>query len=301
MKLNEGLLERVEKNRIFVRYAELGVKEGLFSDMAGALGQMQKTLVRCAYPKLVGRRMINVRFTDKPKERFPLDRKAVGYEYAEGAATRLSGAKTQVVDVNVNLLAESSEEWTREFVEDATWNVMQNAVENVGRALSVEETKQVIALYESVEDGDLAGGEALDHGGEVMDWGAVNRLHHALRGENWRPNVLVLHTTNESQMLLDNRFLETVYYPSGGVDLELGLVRRALGMDVVSSSLVPKGTAYAINTHVASVMLIRRDVTVNEWSDFKADVFGVRATTRFGLGILRSNAIAKMVNIKTTM
>jgi hypothetical protein len=42
-----------------------------------------------------------------PKERFPLNRKAVGYEYAEGAATRLSGAKTQVVDVNVNLLAEA--------------------------------------------------------------------------------------------------------------------------------------------------------------------------------------------------
>jgi hypothetical protein len=89
--------------------------------------------------------------------------------------------------------------------------------------------------------------------------------------------------------------------PSEGVDLELGLVRSALGMDVVSSSLVPEGTAYVINTHVASVMLIRRDVTVNEWSDFKADVFGVRATTRFGLGILRSNAIAKMTNISTTL
>jgi hypothetical protein len=46
MRLNEGLLERAKKNLIFVRYAELGVKEGLFSDMAGALGLMQKTLVR---------------------------------------------------------------------------------------------------------------------------------------------------------------------------------------------------------------------------------------------------------------
>jgi hypothetical protein len=61
MKLNERLLERVGKNPIFVRYAELGVQEGLFSDMVGAVGQMQKTLVRCAYPKLVGRRMISVR------------------------------------------------------------------------------------------------------------------------------------------------------------------------------------------------------------------------------------------------
>lgn len=72
-------------------------------------------------------------------------------------------------------------------------------------------------------------------------------------------------------------------------------------LSVASDNSVPEGTAYAIDTHVASVMLIRRDVTVDEWSDFKADRFGVRATTRFGLGVLRSNAIAKMVNISTTL
>jgi len=29
--------------------------------------------------------------------------------------------------------------------------------------------------------------------------------------------------------------------------------------------------------------------------------YGIKATTRFGSGILRSNAIAKMTNIKTTL
>jgi hypothetical protein len=33
----------------------------------------------------------------------------------------------------------------------------------------------------------------------------------------------------------------------------------------------------------------------------KDDQYGIKATTRFGLGILRSNAIAKMTNIKTTL
>jgi len=47
-------------------------------------------------------------------------------------------------------------------------------------------------------------------------------------------------------------------------------------------------------------MLIRRDMTVEDWSDPMAGVYGVKASARFGLGILRSNAIAKMTNIKTT-
>ena len=47
MELNEKLLARVEKNAVFTRYAELGVREGLFSDMASALGRLQKTVVSC--------------------------------------------------------------------------------------------------------------------------------------------------------------------------------------------------------------------------------------------------------------
>jgi len=72
-------------------------------------------------------------------------------------------------------------------------------------------------------------------------------------------------------------------------------------MMVQSSTLVPNGMAYAIDTRVASIMLIRRDVTGEDWSDPVAGQYGIRATTRFGLGILQSNAIAKMVNIKTSL
>jgi hypothetical protein len=55
------------------------------------------------------------------------------------------------------------------------------------------------------------------------------------------------------------------------------------------------------DTAVAAKMLIRRDVTLEDWSDPIANQYGVRATTRFGLGILRSNAMAKMTNIKITL
>ena len=74
---------------------------------------------------------------------------------------------------------------------------------------------------------------------------------------------------------------------------------KSLRLLDVRTTLVPNGTAYAIDPLVASKMLLRRDVTVEDWSAPKADQYGIKATTRFGLGILRSNAIAKMSNIKT--
>lgn len=72
-------------------------------------------------------------------------------------------------------------------------------------------------------------------------------------------------------------------------------------MKVETSTLVPNGTAYAIDTRVAGIILIRRDVTLEDWSDPIANLYGVKTTTRFGLGILRCNTIAKMTNIKTTL
>src|SRR4030066_2436285 len=136
----------------------MGVREGLFADSAGALGRLHDTLVEAAYPEMIGRSIITGRPTTETMERFPLDEKAVAYRYAEGAATRLSGKKNSTVDVYTNVLAEASEEWTREFLEDATWNVMDNMVEKAGKSWGEEKTNRITALYGAIADADLAGG-----------------------------------------------------------------------------------------------------------------------------------------------
>jgi HK97 family phage major capsid protein len=297
----EKLREKAQAHPFFKRYFEIGVKEGLFSDMVGAIGRMHDTLVEAAYPELIGRNIINVRATTEPLERFPLDEKAIAYLYAEGGATRLSGKKHSTVDIQTNILAESSEEWTREFVEDATWNVMDNMVEKVGRALGEAETQKILDLYNNIANADLAGGAPINGGGVALSWSGLLKLHNAVRNENWRPDVLVLHETQLHQLLNDDKFIHAQYLPSGETDIERGVVTSVLGMKVLASTLVPNGTAYAIDTRVAAVMLLRRDVTVEDWEDPKTGKYGVRATTRFGLGVLRSKAVAKMTNISTTL
>ncbi|MBT0160738.1 phage major capsid protein [Candidatus Bathyarchaeota archaeon A05DMB-2] len=299
--LVEKVKERAVTHPFLKRYMEVGVKEGLFSDMVGALGRMHDTLVEAAYPELIGRNIINVKPTTEPLERFPLDEKAVAYNYAEGAITRLSGKKTSTVDIQTNTLAESSEEWTREFAEDATWNVMDNMIEKVGRALGENETTKILSLYGAIADADLAGGAPIAGGGAALSWNGLLKLHNAVRGENWRPTVLAVHETQLHQLLNDDKFIHAQYLPSGQTDMEQGIVTSVLGMRVQASTLVPNGTAYAIDTRVAAVMLLRRDVTVEDWQDPKTGEYGVRATTRFGLGVLRSKAVAKMTNISTSL
>ncbi len=296
----EQLKQKVE-HPFLKRYIQVGVKEGLFSDVVGALGRMHNTLVQSAWPELIGRNIITVRPTTETMERFPLDVGAVAYKYAEGAVTRLSGKKVSTVDIYTDQLAESSDEWTREYLEDATWNVMDNAIEKIGLALGQNETEKILALYAGIAAGDLATGAELAGGAAVLSWSGLLKLHHAVRGENWRPNILAVNEMQLHQLLNDDKFVHAQYLPSGQTDLEQGAVTSVLGMKVQASTLVPNGTAYAIDTRVASVMLLRRDVTTEDWEDVKSGKYGVRATTRFGIGVLRSNAVARMTNIKTTL
>ncbi len=297
----ENLRYKTSVHPFLKRYCEVGVGEGLFSDAVNALGRLHDTLMQAAYPEMIGRNIITVRPTTEAMERFPLDEKAVAYRYAEGAATRLSGKKISTVDVYTNILAEASEEWTREFLEDAMWNVMDNMVERVGRALGEEETNKIIALYGAIADADLAGSAPINQGGAAMNWNGLVKLHNTVRGENWRPTVLAVNEVQLHQLLTDDKFIHAQYLPSGQTDLEQGTVTSVLGMRVQASTLVPNGTAYALDTRVASLMLLRRDITVEDWEDIKNGKYGVRATTRFGVGILRSKAIGKMANIATTL
>ena len=152
----EALKPKIESNPFLKRYVAMGIKEGLFSDSANALGRMHDTMVDSAWPELIGRNIIQVIPTTEALERFPLDGGAVAYQYAESGAVRLSGKKPTKVDVHAILLVESGDDWTKEFSEDATWNVMDRMVGNVGRAVGLKETQKIIALYGAIADADLS-------------------------------------------------------------------------------------------------------------------------------------------------
>jgi len=300
-QIYEALKPKMSTHPFLKRYTEMGIKEGLFSDSAGALGRMHDTLIQAAQPNLIGRSIITVLPTTEQMERFPLDEEAVAYRYAEGAVTRLSGKKSSTVDIYTNILAEASEEWTKEFAEDATWNVMNNMVEKVGRALAKDETQRILALYAAVAAADLAGGAEVAGGNTPLNWAGLLNVHNAVESEDWSPNVFPCHTMQKHQLLNDEKFVNSVFLPSDETDIAQGSIGNVLNMKVQPTTLVSNGTAYAVDTRVAAVMLLRRDVTVEDWVDVKNGKYGVRATTRFGLGVLRSKAIARMTGIKQTI
>jgi len=297
----EQTKQKARLNPFINRYTHVGIKEGILTDQANALGQMHDTVVEAAKPNLIGREIIWVRPTKEALERFPRAKTGKAYVMAENGKVYVVGEKYDKVDISTNIICKSGAEWSQEFLEDATWNVMERQVAEAGRTVAEIETEKVLALYGAIAAGDLASGAVLAGGGTAMDWSKVTALWDAIVNENFSPKVLVLHPRQVTQLWRDDKFIHGFFF-GDLVDVKRGVLGDTyLGMKIVSSTKCTNGTAYAMDTEVASVMLLRRDIVTEPYEDPRAGVYGIVASERIGLGVLRSKGVAKMTNILTTV
>ena len=295
------MLQRISQNPFYQRYIKKGIEEGLFQDAAQAIGRMHDVVVESAKPRLIGREIIWVRPTKEALERFTKAKKGKAYVMAESGKVYVVGERYDKIDISTNIVIKASAEWTQEFLEDATWNVLDRQVAETGRGVAEVETERVLSLYSAIADPDLAGGAPLAGGGTAMDWAKVTALWDAIVNEDFSPKVLVLHPRQVTQLWRDDKFINSLYWGEG-VDIRRGVLAETyLGMRIVSSTKCTNGIAYAIDTDVAAVMLVRRDIQTQDFEDPKNGVYGVVASERIGLGVLQSKGVAKMTNIATTV
>ncbi len=292
------------RNPFCMSYLKTGMKEGILSDMAGALGSMHDTVVEAAKPNLISRQVIDVRNTTEVLERFPRAKKSVAYVASESGTVRVHGERYDTVDIQANILIKDSVEWTREFAEDAKWNVFNRQLEELGRSVAEKETERVLNLYNAITAGDLAGGSK--QGGDNADfsWNKLVQVWNAVEGEDFHPDTMFMRPLQVSELFTATEFINSQYLPSSEVELTRGLIGQALTMRLYKSSLVPQDTGqagynqvFAVDKSVAAIMLVRRDITTETYEDPKNGVFGIVASERIGLGVLRTKGVAVMYNL----
>ncbi len=282
------------------KYAKLGIKEGIFSDMAGALGKIHDTVIDAARPNLIARQIIDVRTTDEPLERFPLESESTAYIASEGGIVKFSGARYSTVDIQTSIIVKDSVSWSKEFAEDAKWNVMNRQLEALGRSIGKLETDKIIALYAAISAGTLAGGAEIAGSSAVLSWAKVVEMWDAVEGADFEADTMFMNTKQMSQLFTTTEFINSQYLPATGTQMVKGLVGQALTMNLFKSSRCTNGTIHACSKFPAGVMLVRRDITTEPFEDVKAGEVGIVASERIGYGILRSTAVARGTSFKTT-
>lgn len=268
------------------------MKEALLSDAASALGKMHDVVVEAAKPALIGREMIWVMPTDQAVVRFPRAKLAKAFRMAEGAQTWITGEKYGTVDVTANLELKAGAEYSMAFLEDASWPVLERQTAEVGRALAELETEQIYNLYLNIAATDLAGGAEIAGAG-TLNWAGVVSFWNTIRQENFNAKVLVIHPEQAADLWQDDKFIHSFYFGKE-VDVRRGILGETyLGMKILVTTKATNGTVLAVDTDVAAVMLLRRDILTEPFENPREDRHGVVASERIGLGILRSKAVAR--------
>jgi len=84
------------------------------------------------------------------------------------------------------------------------------------------------------------------------------------------------------------------FYFGNMADVRRGILGETyLGMKILVSTKATNGTVIAIDTDVAAAMLLRRDIITESFENPRADRYGLIASERIGLGVLRSKAVAR--------
>lgn len=279
----QSLIKQAEQHPFF----NLGLREGIYKDYAQALGMIHDIVVDAAVPELIGREIINVLPVKRDPVRFI--KAAVGKAWKTGEAPAPVTPETYSAQNVSAYEVKAAAEWTQSFLEDAEWNVEQRFVAECGRSVAQFETEDIIALYNNISSSDLAGGNELTIASPIT-WQNFTALITRVRNANWHPNVVAVSETVYGELLSLDQFVSSLYH-NPEKNIRTGVISTTLGVDVVHSSLITK--SLAIDTRVAAVMTLRRDLTTKPYENPAEDKYGVSVTERYGLAVLRANAVAR--------
>ena len=281
--------EMMNKARANPLFAKL-IREGLYADVSGALGGVNSVVWDAMNPATIGRELIKVVPTKNSIERIAKTLRAYAYE-GEGPAMDV-GARAEMQDIKVNIEIKSKKTWTQGFLEDCSWNVLQWEIEQIGTAIARYETEKIVAGYNGIANADLAGGAEVTVTSGAPTWAQVGALIANVQKENAYPNVIAMKPAEFSGLMLLDQFISSLYLNKD--NLKPGVIYHStLNIAFICSALVTK--TLCIDTNLAAALLMRRDLTTKAYEE-APDKYGVYASERIGLGVLRSKAVARGTN-----
>jgi len=284
-------IEKAKANPFTERYCEGVVKEGITSDIAGALGRMHGVVVEAAKPELIGRELVDVINVKDALVRFPRAKLAKAYKVGEGSEYWMTGERYDTVDVKADIEIKAGCKYTKNFFEDASWPVLERQTAEIGRAIGELETKTIYD-YLVAQAGTTAAGD----GDGTLQWTEVVKIWNELKKIDWNPAVIALHPDEIADLWVDDKFIHTFYF-GNEIDVARGLLGRSyLGMNIVVSSKCTAATVI-VNDKASTAFIVRRDIITEPFEDPSKDLYGVVASERIGLGVLRSTAIGKLTSI----
>jgi len=284
----QSILEKASTNR-FIQYWK---KHTLQQSDAGAIGEVSRVIVEAALPELVGREMCWVVETTENKVRFPKAKKGKAQARIVGGtgAVEIIPERMEFQDIEADTEIISPAAYTDSYLEDAAWPAVRKATEECGRAVAEKETEIIVEKFDAIPDSELAGVVTLSN---PMTAANLTDIITLVRKEDFKPDKVFMNPAQFGELKKDSNFIDDLRWGES-LDKERGEMARMIdGTRIFISTKINQPNVYAIDSRYACGLVIRRDLIIEPFDKRDQLLSGVIASSRIGVGILRTKAIAK--------
>jgi len=275
------------------------MKEAVLSDVSQALGSVYSRVVEASRSMAVGRDIISIVNVTDPTVRFYKATKGKAFRVSELADYK-APERFSYTDITVDYEYAYPAAFSKSYIEDVPFDVLQRATADIGRALEKQLTSDIISLYEGISASNLAGGGEIsaDTNG-TLAWADLIEAIETLKDAGY-PDGQKVAVINPAQMMDlwgSDQFISSLYPARDSMDYGRGVVGDLPdGVKIVETDLCTATKVHVINLDYAAVCLMRRDITVEPWEKPDELLQGVIGTIRYGLGTLREDAVARIVS-----
>ena len=286
----QDFVEKAKTNALFRRV----MREYILSDVSGALGIVHDIAIEAAKKMAVGRDTIWMVPVTQPLVRFYIAKRGKVWRISE-APPLSTPERFTTKDISVDYEYGYDALFSQTYLEDVPFNVIERAIQDAAQLLEEQLTSDIISLYEGISAANLAGGAEISAASAgTLAWADLVNAWTTLKKAGYNATVAVIHPDQIADLWNDDKFIHSFYW-GDKVDVERGVLGDTyLGFRIVETDLCTATKVHLIDTSKAAVCLMRRDILTQPYEERLSQ--GVICTMRYGLGTLREDAVARIVN-----
>lgn len=273
------MLNNAKGNALMTRV----MKEGLLSDMASALGVMHDVVIQAVTSMAVARDIIWTIPTTRTSVRIYRRKRGKVWHMSNGPSLVTPG-RHDYVDVPINIEKGTDALFTKSYLEDVPYDVIEHEVSEKAQLLEEDLTNEVLDVLEALRTTSNEVASA----GDVIAWADVVDVWTKIKDLKRRGKVLICSPTVIGDLFKDDKFIHQFYF-GNLVDVARGVLGTTyLGFKIVETDLIGTlGTGATaddpmlVDTDVAAALCIRRDITTEPYKEKLME--GLIATMRYGV------------------
>lgn len=294
----QDFIAKAQSNPLYRRV----LKEAVLSDVAGALGAVNAQVIDAAEKMAVAGDIIWKIPVTQPLTRFFKRKRGSVWRIAEGPPTQSPG-RYETKDVSLDFEYGEDALFGQSYLEDCPFPVIERELAEVGQLLEEKLTSDIIALYDAIAAANLAGGAVVNTvTSGSLAWKDLTTGWRTLKkagyGKKAGRKVLLVGPYEFEDLWNDDKFIHGFYFGSLA-DVARGVLGKYMDFTVIECDLMADDAggnngnfAYMMNVDLAAVCTMRRDKLTQPYEEKLAS--GVIATSRYGLGTLREDAVCRI-------